>query len=418
EESATPQNRRDVAIALNRVGDVWRDRNQPDRASEFFMRSLELSEQLLEESATPQNRRELAVTLNRVGDVWRDRNQPDKSLEFFMRSLELSEQLLEESATPQNRRDVAYALIRVGDVWRDRNQPDKALEFFMRDLELSEQLLEESATPQNRRGVAVTLNRVGNVWRDRNLPDKALEFFMRSLELSEQLLGESRTPQTLNDVFITMSKVAAVQRSQGKDEIATARNPWKPELWQQFRENIWSALNDQQQSDLLAHFPQAEETRAALAGDQIAARPTLGFTIAACQHTDQPARLYNFIDFQWWSKESSPEDQAGEHLEKLTRDQHEWGILRTADIPETLELPDHPDITQEETRTLEYGLAMSISVEEKHRVVTSYPKLSRAQVEEMLRILTQEQVNFALMEPQYQVLLATKVQKIWKEQNQ
>ncbi|KPA17044.1 hypothetical protein MHK_002736, partial [Candidatus Magnetomorum sp. HK-1] len=61
-------------------------------------------------------------------------------------------------------------------------------------------------------------------------------------------------------------------------------------------------------------------------------RPTLGFIIAAAQWADQTALLYRLIDFTWWINDSTSQDQEAEQLERLSRDQHNWGIIRT-DIP-------------------------------------------------------------------------------------
>jgi tetratricopeptide (TPR) repeat protein len=220
-ESATPQNRRDVSIVLIRIGDVYVSQNQFDKAleyferslalceqllseSEYFERSLSLHEQLTKESATPQNRRDVSIVLERIGDVYVSQNQFDKALEYFERSLSLSEQLTKESATPQNRRDVSIVLIRIGDVYVSQNQFDKALEYFERSLALCEQLLSESATPQNRDDVGTVLNRLGNLHSSQNEFDKALEYFNRSLELSEQLLAESETPTNRRGVSIAL----------------------------------------------------------------------------------------------------------------------------------------------------------------------------------------------------------------------
>jgi hypothetical protein len=77
-----------------------------------------LNEQLLSESATPQNRRELAITLAKMGDVYRN-NQPDKALEYYERSQSFFKQLLEESPIPQAVNDMQEISERLAAVQRD-----------------------------------------------------------------------------------------------------------------------------------------------------------------------------------------------------------------------------------------------------------------------------------------------------------
>jgi tetratricopeptide (TPR) repeat protein len=79
------------ADILTALGDIQQKQNQLDQALEYFKRSLALSEQLLKESAIPQNRRDVAIALNRIGDIYRDQNQTETALEYFKRSLALSE---------------------------------------------------------------------------------------------------------------------------------------------------------------------------------------------------------------------------------------------------------------------------------------------------------------------------------------
>ncbi|MEK8019727.1 MAG: tetratricopeptide repeat protein, partial [Candidatus Parabeggiatoa sp.] len=90
---------------LTSLGDIQNEQNQLDKALEYFERSLQLSEQLTKESATPQNRRGVAVTLIYIGDVYRN-NQPNKALEYYQRSHSFLKQLLEESPIPQAVKDM------------------------------------------------------------------------------------------------------------------------------------------------------------------------------------------------------------------------------------------------------------------------------------------------------------------------
>ena len=310
-------------------------------------------------------------------------------------------------------------LTSLGDIQKEQNQLDKALEYFERSLSLSEQLTKESATPQNRRELAVTLNRLCDVYVSQNQLDKALEYFERSLSFREQLLKESRIPQTINDRLVALGKLINVQRRLGQSDLAIAQQAWTPLLWQQFRQEIWLILTTQQQTDLLTIFPQTETVQNALTGQEITTRPTLGFTIAAAQWAEQASLLYRLIDFAWWTKDSTPQDQADEQLELLSRDQHDWGMI-WSDLPLLGVLKNNPLVSEELSRAVEQGLAISISLksDQKQRIIEAYANLSSEQVEELLRIFTEEQRQFALFAPEKQSQLAVMAQQArqgWEE---
>ncbi|MEN8220236.1 MAG: hypothetical protein ABFS56_28570 [Pseudomonadota bacterium] len=237
--------------------------------------------------------------------------------------------------------------------------------------------------------------------------------------MSEQLLKESRIPQTINDMLVTLGKLTNVQRRLGQPDLAIAQQAWTPLLWQPFRQQIWSILTTQQQTDLLSNFPQTETVQNALTGQEITTRPTLGFTIAAAQWTEQTPLLYRLIDFAWWNNDSTPQDQADEQLELLNRDQHDWGII-WSDLTTIGLLKNNPRISDAQALSLEQDLLMSASPskEEKERVIDSYPSLSHQQVEELLKIFKEERMKFAVMEPatQYKEVLklTQRARKIWE----
>ncbi|MCP4695909.1 MAG: tetratricopeptide repeat protein [Gammaproteobacteria bacterium] len=399
-EAATPQNRRDVAIALNRIGDVYVARNQQDKALESFERSLALREELLAEAATPQNRRDVAMTLNRIGDVYAARNQQDKALETFERWLSISEKLLAEAATPQNRRDVAIVLNSIGDVHVARNQQDKALETFERSLTLREELQAEAATPQNRRDVSIALNRIGDVYVARNQQDKALEAFERDLALSEELWREAKIPQTIQDLVYTQNKLADLYRQQQRgDKAALKDTDWSAGLWTVFAEQVWNALDEGWQQRLPEELKKMVSARTG--------RPASGLVIAACQQAERGDLLSRLVDFAWWGEQPA-QVQEKEQLCLLTRDEHAWGI-RWSDVPVTGLLQGNEATDEKNAAALESALriSVSLSLEEKQRIVQSYPWVSAKQLAELQQIFDEEQIKLALLAPEHQTQLGS-----------
>ena len=72
-EQATVQNRRDLVIGYNRVGEVYEalgGRANLERALGWYQKGLECSEVLAREQGTAERRRDLSVSYNHVGDVY------------------------------------------------------------------------------------------------------------------------------------------------------------------------------------------------------------------------------------------------------------------------------------------------------------------------------------------------------------
>ena len=153
----------------------------------------------------------------------------------------------------------------------------------------------------------------------------------------------------------------ALHREQKTAFFAVGNDPWAPEILSLFRERVWHSLSTETRECLFDKFPQAEIVRNTLSGADIAARPTLGFAIAACQSANQPHLLYTFIDFDWWDSQATLEQKSDEQLLELRQDIHGWGIIRDT-IPETLKLSSRPEFAEEEKCVIEQGLACTVSL--------------------------------------------------------
>ncbi len=223
---------RNVSVALNRLGDVYRERGQAgdlDAALEFYERDLEIAEKLY--GANPESResaRDVSVSLNRLGDVYVERGRAgdlEAALEFYERDLEIAEKLY--GANPESResaRDVSLSLERLGDVYWERRQTgdlDAALEKYGKGLEIREKLYE--ANPESReaaRDVSISLERLGDVYRARGQTgdvEAALEKYEKGLEIREKLYGanpESR--ESARDVSLSLNRLGDVYRARGE----------------------------------------------------------------------------------------------------------------------------------------------------------------------------------------------------------
>jgi hypothetical protein len=106
-----------------------------------------------------------------------------------------------------------------------------------------------------------------------------------------------------------------------------------------------------------------------------------------------------------------------EQLDALHIEADRWGIRRRG-IPVPRMAAGNPEIPESMARGFDSALAdtISISLEEKKRVVASFPKLSLSQVEELLRILKEERRKFTLLGPEQQGELLNKSDETWEAQ--
>ncbi len=239
EQKAHPESEqagRDVAIGLDRLGEFMLGRGQEgdvDKALGYYERSLETVEKLLKAKPDSQDAaNDVAVILNKVGDVRYRRNQGDDeklALGLYERSLALREKLLKEQ--PKSRdvaRSVAASLSKTGNLLVTRAQGDdlaRALPMYERSLSITEELYKANPdSGQAARDLAVNVERLADLLAKRNAPgdaEKAQVLYQRDLELCENLLkANPDSAAAVKDVVITHFKVALWLTQQGKDASA------------------------------------------------------------------------------------------------------------------------------------------------------------------------------------------------------
>ncbi|MGH3979386.1 MAG: tetratricopeptide repeat protein, partial [Pseudonocardiaceae bacterium] len=113
-----------------------------DDALHCFTEALDLSRRIRDHYGdTPEALRDLAIALNRVGDIHQARGQLDDALHCFTEALDLSRRIRDHYGdTPDALRDLAVALRRVGGIHQTRGQLDDALRHHTEALDLHQRL--------------------------------------------------------------------------------------------------------------------------------------------------------------------------------------------------------------------------------------------------------------------------------------
>lgn len=116
------------------------------RALDYFTRALEIAEGLARsDEADAEAQRDVALCLNKVGNMQRDLNMLDASLETFRRSLRQRELVCLSDPIQQHQLDLARGHYKVGEVLARRGDNPGAAEQFRRSLAVFEALRDQGA---------------------------------------------------------------------------------------------------------------------------------------------------------------------------------------------------------------------------------------------------------------------------------
>jgi len=170
-----------VAIIVNNLGSVLRDRDDLDGAEDAFRRALSINE-----AAYGPNHPKVAGCINNLGGVLRAQGDLAGAGDAFQRAL-----AIDENAYGPDHPNIAVAVNNLGGVLQDRGDLDGAETAFRRALTINEK--EYGPDHPN---VAICLNNLGGVLRDRGELDGAEAACRRALAIFEAKFGPDH-PNTL-----------------------------------------------------------------------------------------------------------------------------------------------------------------------------------------------------------------------------
>ncbi|AWL93464.1 CHAT domain-containing protein/Tfp pilus assembly protein PilF [Bradyrhizobium ottawaense] len=167
-------NNRDLAAALNNLGQIYADQGHDDQAEPLYKRAIALMEK-----GTGQGSVEIAPLLNNLAALYQRQSRFTEAEPLFKRAL-----AVREKALSREHPDVGQALNNLATLYVKQEHFADAEPLFQRALAI----YQKAAGPEHP-AVATVLNNLGQVDRDLNRDADAEAPIKRSLAIREKVLG-------------------------------------------------------------------------------------------------------------------------------------------------------------------------------------------------------------------------------------
>lgn len=194
---------RDLAVNLNRVGDIARIGGDYQGALKAYKYALQMTEELVKELPDELLLRfDMAVCYGKIGSAQRLANDLEGALASFDLAVQIDDSLV--ARQPDNAgylRDTTVNLNWIGNIKRLMGKPKEALEPFRRSHEITQKLV--ARDPGNtlyRADLSASFANIGNVRADSGDMDGALDAYRSALAIAEYLadLDPSNADQQRN----------------------------------------------------------------------------------------------------------------------------------------------------------------------------------------------------------------------------
>ena len=201
EAQDSPQLKRDLAVAYDRLGDVQGDYiganiGDTQGALESFRHALRLRREVVQHDSTLQARRELLRSCVKLSELLMGQSAVAEALPLAREGAELADTLLDDKgATERDKRYAAAAYMNYG--WAQglaTGDAESGMKLMEKSRRIHEQLA--AANPKDvdaQRNLVVVAGRMGDVYSEgANDPAKALPYYEQALKLIEPIAAANK----------------------------------------------------------------------------------------------------------------------------------------------------------------------------------------------------------------------------------
>lgn len=154
------------ANALNRLGIVYHNFSDYNKALEYYIQSLTIREEINDQPGIASSYNNIALIYNAFKDY-------DKALEYTFKSFDVNKALGDKESMADN-------LNNLGVFYSAKKNNALAFDYFQKAFTIYKEM-------NNKQGIADALNNLGDIYRENRQYNEALSYFKQSLRINEEL---------------------------------------------------------------------------------------------------------------------------------------------------------------------------------------------------------------------------------------
>jgi diguanylate cyclase (GGDEF)-like protein len=182
-----------------RLGDLYKQVNEYDRAMSYYQTALELSK-------SAKNDKKRAEFLNSIGEVSFRLTNYDQALEYYLKSLKIREEI-------HDKKGIADSLNTVGNIYFQLKNYSQALDYYQHSLKIRLELQDEIA-------IAKSYNNLGNMYSMIKDYQKALDYYYDAIKLYDKGGEEKLRSSVYNNIGIIYREKGDLKKAEESFGIA------------------------------------------------------------------------------------------------------------------------------------------------------------------------------------------------------
>jgi tetratricopeptide (TPR) repeat protein/CHAT domain-containing protein len=192
---------KEYAECLNNLAVIYYGQEKYDKAEPLFLRSLEVSKEILGE-----NNEDYVGILMNLALFYQNQGKFKDAEPFYIKSIKIDKKIIGEKHP-----DYAIALNNLALLYREQGKYDEAEPLFINALEIRKEILGEK-----HHDYSTSLNNLARLYIDLGKYKEAEPLFLKTLEIRKEISGEKDEEYliTLNDLAVLYSEEAEYELSE------------------------------------------------------------------------------------------------------------------------------------------------------------------------------------------------------------
>lgn len=152
--------------AINLIGFYFKSIGEYEKAVNYYMESLDISEKL-------DNKKGISMTVNSLGNLYSEKGDFAKAQFFYKQGLKIDQEIGDQEG-------IARSYINIGQIFTQQGNGVVAIEYFLKSLKLQEEL-------DDKYGKGLCYVNIGEVYQNQGQSESALENYQKGLVMFDSI---------------------------------------------------------------------------------------------------------------------------------------------------------------------------------------------------------------------------------------
>lgn len=178
-------------ICYDKLGMIYVERRELDRAYEFFNKSVDIKDQLAYHNGYLDTQNAIATSYDKLGALFKLHNNLDKAEKYYRKSFNWRKFKADRNLININGwLELLYSYINLGDIYYEQYNLDEAEDYYCNAFEICMNLVAQDNTWSTYNNLATNYEKLGNIYHEKGNLTEAEQCYCDALSIRKDFMNQ------------------------------------------------------------------------------------------------------------------------------------------------------------------------------------------------------------------------------------